>query len=256
MVVYLFDGSFEGLLTTIFDSYKDRHPQKRIALASGFQAGLLESTISVVTDTEKAERVWNGLEKRIGKEKRHAFYTVFLSESPEAFQHMLEYALYIFYHSDNRSLDYGNRHVQALALYAKQVSRERHRMKAFVRFNQSASGLYSAVVEPDFNVLPLIAKHFADRFADQKWMIFDNRRNYGIYYDGSGVSEVRLAEVEKGCTLRTDVTVDEKDPFYTSLWQTYFKSTNIKERANLKLHIQHVPKRYWKYLPEKQVGSQ
>ena len=36
------------------------------------------------------------------------------------------------------------------------------------------------------------------------------------------------------------------------MWKDYFDSTNIKERKNMKLHIRHVPKRYWKYLSEKQ----
>ena len=38
---------------------------------------------------------------------------------------------------------------------------------------------------------------------------------------------------------------------FQDLWNNYFKSTNIKSRINLKLHQQHVPKRYWKYLSEK-----
>ncbi len=43
--------------------------------------------------------------------------------------------------------------------------------------------MYFAKIEPDFNVLPLIQKHFKDRYADQKWMIFDLKRNFGIIYD-------------------------------------------------------------------------
>ena len=39
---------------------------------------------------------------------------------------------------------------------------------------------------------------------------------------------------------------------YQELWKAYFKSVDIPERRNLKLHLQHVPKRYWKYLVEKQ----
>ncbi|MGY0039832.1 DUF4130 domain-containing protein [Pedobacter sp. NJ-S-72] len=46
--------------------------------------------------------------------------------------------------------------------------------------------------------------------------------------------------------------LSEKEGFYAVLWKDYFKSTNIAARKNTKLHIQHVPKRYWKYLTEKQ----
>ena len=38
---------------------------------------------------------------------------------------------------------------------------------------------------------------------------------------------------------------------YQTLWQRYFVKTGIPERKNMKLHIQWMPKRYWKYLTEK-----
>ena len=41
----------------------------------------------------------------------------------------------------------------------------------------------TAIVQPDFNVLPLIEKHFRERYADQRWLIYDVRRKYGLYYD-------------------------------------------------------------------------
>ena len=39
---------------------------------------------------------------------------------------------------------------------------------------------------------------------------------------------------------------------YSEWWRAYFKATNIVERKNRKLHLQHVPRRYWQYLTEKQ----
>jgi probable DNA metabolism protein len=48
---------------------------------------------------------------------------------------------------------------------------------------------------------------------------------------------------------------DEKESLYQELWKQYFDSVNIKARRNMKLHIQHVPKRYWKYLIEKQPSE-
>jgi probable DNA metabolism protein len=48
---------------------------------------------------------------------------------------------------------------------------------------------------------------------------------------------------------------DEKESLYQELWKQYFDSVDIKARRNMKLHIQHVPKRYWKYLVEKQPSE-
>ena len=44
----------------------------------------------------------------------------------------------------------------------------------------------------------------------------------------------------------------EDEKLFQELWKGYFKSMTIKERINPKLHRQHMPKRFWKYLTEKQ----
>ena len=56
-------------------------------------------------------------------------------------------------------------------------------MEAFVRFQLTKDGLYYCIIQPDYNVLPLISNHFEKRYADQRWLIYDSRRKYGIYYD-------------------------------------------------------------------------
>jgi probable DNA metabolism protein len=102
-------------------------------------------------------------------------------------------------------------------------------------------------------VLPLIANHFKERYADQRWLIYDCRRKYGLYYDLREVSEVMI-HFNEGDSQEENV-YDEKESLYQELWKQYFDSVNIKARRNMKLHIQHVPKRYWKYLIEKQPSE-
>ena len=31
--------------------------------------------------------------------------------------------------------------------------------------------------------LPMLIKHFRNRYADQKWIIYDVKRGYGLHYD-------------------------------------------------------------------------
>ena len=108
-------------------------------------------------------------------------------------------------------------------------------------------------IDPDFNVIPLIMKHFKDRYADQKWLIYDLKRHYGIFYDLENVEEVYLTEEDQQrLNGLSKELVAEKEGMYADLWVNYFKSTNIVARKNMKLHTRHVPKRYWKYLTEKQ----
>lgn len=141
-----------------------------------------------------------------------------------------------------------------IAQTARRVWREKHRMEAFVRFQELGDGMYYAVIEPDFDVLPLIAKHFRSRYADQRWLIYDARRKKGLHYDP--VSEqlsdvdIELREGSRGSPEKEMLSQSEAG--YQQLWKDYFKSTGIDARKNPVLHLKHVPHRYWKNLIEKQ----
>jgi len=255
MTIYIFDGSFEGLLTSIFEFY-DRKPGRIQLVAQQYYVpGMMHETLEVLTDTAKAKRVWAGLEKKLSPEWQKKFYWAYLSEDPKTFRDLFDLACYIFSSTQGAYNNFGNPHVIAVTKMERSVSRERHRMKAFIRFQKTADGIYYCPVEPDFNVLPLIAKFFKDRYADQKWIIYDIKRKYGLYYDLHTVEEITyefVANVDtRKVQLPAEVT-DEKEALASILWKDYFNSTNIPARKNMKLHIQHVPKRYWKYLNEKE----
>lgn len=251
MVIYVFDGSMEGLLTSIFDYYEQKPGTIQLVSQRHFEPVLLGTVFEVVTDDAKAKRVWEGLKKKIGTEWLMRFYKAFLSEDPAIFQQLFYFACYIFDNPKGAEKNFGHPAVLAVTQMEKSVSRERHRMKAFIRFQETADGIFYAPVEPDFNVLPLISYFFKNRYADQRWIIYDLKRNYGLYYDLNTVEEIVLEETP---SLKTsDDLLHGKEKLYGLLWHDYFKSTNIKARKNMKLHIRHVPKRYWKYLTEKRV---
>ncbi len=84
-------------------------------------------------------------------------------------------------------------------------------------------------------------------------MIYDALRKYGIYYDLKKVERVEI-KFNQDSNNGHDISniYDDNEELYQMLWQQYFKSVNIVARKNTKLHIQHMPKRYWKFLIEKQ----
>jgi probable DNA metabolism protein len=135
---------------------------------------------------------------------------------------------------------------------SRKVHREKHRMEAFVRFQLTKQGLYYSIIQPDYNVLPLISKHFKDRYADQQWLIYDARRKFGLYYNLEEVEAVEMNFTIQAGDKKSLLEIhDEKEDLYQQLWRQYFSSVNIAARRNMKLHIQHMPKRYWKHLIEK-----
>ena len=64
---------------------------------------------------------------------------------------------------------------------------------------------------------------------------------------------IRLTVISKMGPVKTfQLELDEQEELYDQLWKDYFNSIN-KERQNVKLHVQYLPKRYWRYLNEKYV---
>lgn len=58
-------------------------------------------------------------------------------------------------------------------------------------------------------------------------------------------------QVRLGHSQSFSVELDDEELLYDQLWKDYFHSVNIQARKNMKLHIQYVPKRYWRYMNEK-----
>jgi len=253
-MIYIFDGSYQGLLCAVFTAFERKQFDIQLTTVELYQENLFEPSLAIISDQQKAERIINGLQKILPKDMVSNFWKAYLSEDPAIPQVLFRLMITLFKGNKTFMANYGNKDVLYFFQTLKKVSRERHRVKAFVRFQKSEDGLYTAIIEPDFNVLPLVASFFRNRFADQAWLIYDNKRKYGLHYNLQQITEVALTSSETQSLQKQQnlVQLDISDKRYETMWKSYFESTNIAARKNMKLHLQHVPKRYWKYLPEKQ----
>lgn len=252
MYTLLYDGTFDGFLSAVFDVYYYKFDKPQLVHENAFNGNIFEKVHRVSANARHSRRVWMGLAKRISPEARQQVYKAFLSQLPGIENVLLQYLQYAFDVSVSIETDFGNKAVLTVYQTAKKVHREMHRMKAFVRFQHTADGLYYAIIEPDFDVLPLITTHFCDRYADQRWLIWDGKRRYGIYYDLHNITNVQVL-FENNTNSGKDIRIafEKHEVLYQQLWRQYFKSVNIPARKNKRLHLQHMPIRYWKYLPEK-----
>lgn len=120
------------------------------------------------------------------------------------------------------------------------VSRDMHKMKAFVRFREveiEGEKHYFSWHRPDHKIIHLIAPFFRDRFNGMKWTIMTE--------DGCAhwnKSELTFSEGVLRSALPDDNAED--------LWKTYYTSVfnpgRVKEGAMKK----EMPVRYWQTLPE------
>ena len=259
MAQYVFDGSMTGLLCCVYRAFQFKEFDVRVVTPDHIQHALFDESIEVQSHEEQAQRVWQGLKQKVSSSGIRNFYFSFLSEHIEAFQSLFDFSVYVFQSSRPVDKDYGHRDVLALAQWAKQVGREKHRMEAFVRFKKCQDGLFLSLVRPDFNVLPLIERHFKSRYQDQKWLIYDEKRKFGIYYDLEQVHQIQMnayeidTQLAIGASQSFSIELDDEEVLYDQLWKDYFNSVNIQARKNMKLHVQYVPKRYWRYMNEKEI---
>lgn len=249
--ILIYDGSFNGFLTAVFKAFEERITIADIQRNGQAQNALFSDTETVFTQMDKAKRVWDGIQNKSNTAIKNIYFA-FLSEYKGIELLLYRYIQKLFASQFSVHSDYSDAIVLKIGQLAKNVGREKHRMEAFVRFQLTKDAIYFAHIEPDCNVLPLISKHFRSRYGDQHWLIYDIKRKYGLYYNLQTVEIISLDlnELYANSILKSDRFLDEEYN-YQDLWANYFKSTHIKSRINKKLHIQHVPKRYWKYLSEK-----
>ncbi len=263
MTVYVFDGTMDGLLTAVFDAFLLKEQPEQLLAEGDVLPLFCDHTYHVTTDEEKAQRVWAGLEKKLPCEALRLISVSWLSELRELNTPLFLYICKVFRQGDI-SRNFADADVLAVTNIARRVLHEQLRMKQFIRFQKAKDGTYLGVVSPDHNVLPTIIAHFQDRFNDQPWLIYDAKRHYGYYYGASpnpskGREDVIRVTFEDESAVPFDLrngkmdaeVLSDDDQLLQNLWRTYFKAICIKERMNPRKQLQDMPRRYWKYMTEK-----
>jgi DNA polymerase len=134
--------------------------------------------------------------------------------------------------------------VRTIAVRAKQVRNDIHRMHAFVRFRlvETDQGEhYIAWHAPDHFVLPAAAPFFVERFGAMRWSI--------LTPDASAHWDRESLTFGPGVPRHQAPTEDALE----DLWRTYYASTFNPARVNPKLHAQHVPARFRAAMPESSI---
>jgi probable DNA metabolism protein len=216
---------------------------------------LFSESFHVITDDAKSERILNALRKKISPSALQMLFVTYLSELEGIEIILFRYIQKALTAETSIEMNFADADVLELSKIYKKVTREEEHTRQFVRFQKTADGIYFAVMDPLYNILPLTARFFKTRFADQQWIIYDVRRKYGLFYDLNTVETVHFDHLDVSLKTGklTPEKLDEYELAFQDLWKDYLKAITIQERRNLKLQRQHLPVRFWKYLTEKQI---
>lgn len=248
---YLYDGSFDGLLSCIYRHYYQEKADG-IYQRDFYQPCLTNRSTIVPANPDHAARVYKAIEEKISEASLLQVYRTFLSAYPDKENIILNYLRMGF--RLGAKVDYYHSHPQVHPLHkiARRVGREVERILGLLRFADNGQFLYAAL-SPDHDILTLIADHFADRMANERWIIHDRKRSLAVIYDGKNGHA-------KGTGTRCRwylISLDHEPQFslpeedrYQELWRLYFSEIGIDSRRNLRLQAQFVPQRYRQHLVE------
>lgn len=244
-VTYVYDGSFDGLLSLVFDSYLSKTIPSRIVTGE-YERNLLEQEITIITSPEKANRLYQGIVQNISYFALQVSYFVFLSNEKNRELDILQFLILGF--QMGKKIDHFLSHPLVLQMQkiAKHVRGEAHRLSGLLRFIQLEENLYYSSLHPDNNVVELLGHHFIKRLPTQNFIIHDKNREIALLYNTKTYTIVESSDLKI-----SSITESEKQ--YQDLWKSFYHAITIKERKNSRLQMQYMPKKYWQDLIEKQL---
>ena len=238
-IFYIYDGSFEGLLTVVYTAVYSRTEPYGIGTDKALQLAFDTRYVEVETNKNYARRVYDALYLKIGALGLRRLYYVFLSDNPDKDIIIYKYMMLGFKNGEKTNTALADDTVGAAFKIAETVSRETEKFRQFTRFSVMNWGVQYGKIAPENNILPVLMPFFIKRLKIVPFVLHDVTHNLCGVYD---TKEWHISSSE-------GLTPPEKAPHEADverLWKKFFDSISIKERTNTKLQKQNMPCRYFK----------
>jgi probable DNA metabolism protein len=237
----LYDGTFEGFLTIIYEVYYKKLKVKTI-LKSAPQTLFLDEIIKIITDEKKALKVLEALKSNFPKKNFELILNIFMCDTKKFELELLRYVILGF--KDTKELSNINqKEVFYLQNLEKELFRHIHKMYGFVRFKELEDNTLYAKIDGKFNITYFLGKHFMKRLNNQNFIIHDTTRDLAF------IKNENFQGIEKVSAYKEPKLSDNENKF-SKLWFTFFKNTTIKTRENKKSQRNFIPLIYRTYMDE------
>ena len=240
---YLYDGSLDGFLTIVFNSYANKTLPLKIYNQNSYIPNFLDKSIEIETNFNKSQRVFKGIEKNIGYDALYNSYYAFLSNEKDKEIYILKYLCDGFNIGPKINNHLTTSYVFKVITMRKRALAECHRLKGLLRFQEISENLCYASIHPDNNIIEPLGHHFIKRLLCMNFVIHDKNREICFVYNSK---EYKLIDSQN---IKIP-EVSENEKLYQELWKMFFKTIAIKERTNFRCQMQFMPKKYWQDLIE------
>lgn len=246
------EDSIEGIFSAVYSAWELKYGHENTVIELLDTGGtqnyeLFAKYVPLVTDTQKADKVLRTIRTRCSDAVYERLFRAACSDAPDkadAIYRYIQLALVMGCRVLNHLTDSAVVRIMELS---RSVGNEEHHFLGFLRFIEIPGGILLARYEPKNRLTELIMPHFADRFREERFIIWDVSRNVaGFHIPHREHIMVQLGEREKEQLL--SYTEDNLDA--EGLWKTFVESISIKERENKKLQRNNIPLRFRTFMPE------
>ncbi len=252
------ENRIDGILTAIYDAfvYKNRMPspyQDTISIQIGESGdrNLFARDIDIATDSQKARKTVYAIETKLGFAIYQTIFHALCHYDADRGTVVLGYLVRAFSKGARIQEYMADPYVMRVLELSRKAANECQKLMGFLRFRDMGGFLY-AQIEPKCDDLPLMQEHFADRYPNENFVIYDAVREYALlhpafgqnFYAGKDVIADNLQMLQTG-----QDRIAEKD-MYEELWRAYFRTMAIDERKNPDCQDNLLPKWYRKNMLE------
>ena len=259
MIIFQCEDSVDGIFTGVYDAWASRlgHENVGLRIQSQMNYELFAQYRCVETDSEKAEKVARSIRRKMGEEAYQTIYQAALSMYAEKADGI--YRVVVKGMSNRvtpqvaRSVIWNlqDPNVSRLFELSRKTGREAHRYLGFVRFRELESGVLFSEIQSENYILPLIGDHFADRFPNENFMIYDHAHNDCLIH-GKGRRWFILRDTQPDA--EAGAKVSDWELRMQKLWKGFCSSISIESRENGGLQMQMWPLKFRRWMTEGQGG--
>lgn len=243
--------SLEGIFTAVYDGWLLGKHGVDVAIVTE-EPQNLEFFVSyqyIETDTVKSGKVLDTIRGKLGYHVYESVCYAALSRHEDkgtAIYKVLQRAIH--------GKEFDSSVFEALAdPYANLISKLRikvwheiHRFYGFVRFYEMGNGILVSKINPENDILVMLADHFTNRFPNENWMIYDEKRKKALVHPAGQKCFVHW-NISMPQRWGTEIDTGSE---YENLWKIFCKSIAIEERKNLKLQQQLAPLKFRENMTE------
>lgn len=244
-MIYVYDGSFDGFLCCIFDSYAKKEVLTAICRDEDFIPTLFSSR-SIPTDKSHANRVFRKvvtISPYAGELLRKGFLTCM----PDKELHLYHLVVKLLRDGADFLRSFSDDTLFPVLTAVRHLNSEAHLLKGFIRFSE-LGGVLGSEIEPKNRVLPILRSHFCARYMNETFFIYDRTHKEALFHAAGKAVIQPLEDFQMA-------PPDDTEAAYRILWKRFYDTIAIKERYNPKCRMRNMPKRYWGTMTEFQDES-